>query len=180
MSIMNVVVVLVAVVAVLNLVLTMGVIRRLREQQGALAALRRHEQRLPSVGAVVTDFDTVDADGRRLSHRDLTGPALVGFFTPGCEPCRALLPRFVAELADSGRRGVAVIVTEPGEDDTEYRQSLARVARVVIERPHGTVQRAVGTDVYPTIVALDEHLTVTASGTDEAALRAARAVPAGT
>jgi thiol-disulfide isomerase/thioredoxin len=164
---MNAVVAVVGVIAVLNLVLTLGVLRRLREQAAAPVL---HDRRLPAVGAAVTDFHTVDVEGRELSLHDLTGPAVVGFFTPGCAPCEALLPQFVAAAAEPDRQAIAVIVADPGEDESDYRRLLAPAARTVVERPHGTMQRAFGAGVFPTIAVLDAHHTVTASSFDVAAL----------
>jgi len=181
MPIMNAAVVVIGVITLLNLVLTMGVIRRLREQ-AATGTPRHDEQRRPIVGATVGRFSTVDVDGRELSLGDLTGPAVVGFFTPSCAPCQALLPQFVAQvgaLAEPGWHALAVIVAEPGEDDTEYRQLLAPVARTVVEAPHGTLQHAFGTGTFPTIAVIDEHHTITASSFDAAALPGKQAVPAG-
>jgi thiol-disulfide isomerase/thioredoxin len=162
---MTAVVAVIGVIAVLNLALTLGVLRRLRE-----GAPVRPERRLPAVGAAVADFHTVDVDGRELSLHDLTGPAVVGFFTPGCAPCTALLPEFVATAAEPNRQAIAVIVVDPGEDDTEYRRLLAPAARTVVERPHGTMQRAFGAGTFPTIAVLDAHHTVIASSFDVAAL----------
>jgi len=179
---MNAAVAVIGVVALLNLVLTMGVIRRLRDQ-AAMGTPRRDEQRLPIVGAAVGRFNAVDIDGRQLSLADLTGPAVVGFFTPSCLPCQELLPQFVAQagaLAEPGWHAVAVIVAEPGEDDTEYRQLLAPVARTVVEAPHGALQHAFGAGAFPTIAVIDEHHTITASSFDAAALPGKQAVPTGT
>jgi thiol-disulfide isomerase/thioredoxin len=169
---MNAVVAVIGAVAVVNLVLTMGVLRRLREQalSPAPGSAVHHEQRLPAVGAAVTDFHTVDVDGRDLSLHDLTGPAVVGFFTPGCPPCEALLPEFVAAAAEPGRQAIAVIVVDPGEDESDYRRRLAPAARTVVENPHGVVQRAFGADVFPTIAVLDAEHTIIASSFDVAAL----------
>jgi thiol-disulfide isomerase/thioredoxin len=182
MPVLNAVVAVIGVIALLNLVLTMGVIRRLREQ-AAMGTPQRQEQRLPTVGAAVGDFSTVDVHGRELSLGDLTGPAVVGFFTPSCAPCQALLPQFIAQvgaLAEPGWHAVAVIVAEPGEDDAEYRQLLAPVARTVVETPHGALQHAFGAEAFPTIAVIDGHHTITASSFDAAALPGKQAVSAGT
>jgi cytochrome oxidase Cu insertion factor (SCO1/SenC/PrrC family) len=178
MSVLGIGVTVVGIVALLNLLLTLAVIRRLRE----------HDRRLPTTspgrfptrailppGADIGDFTAVDTDGRRVSSTDLTGPAVVGFFTAECAPCKALLPEFVGRVRDLGRPPwsvLAVIVVDPEDDVTEHRRLLAPVARVVVEAPHGSIQTAFGADAYPAIAIVDARGTVVASGADAAPLDA--------
>lgn len=69
----------------LNLVLTVGVIRRLREhtEQLSRVALSSPDPIL-HVGDRVGDFAVTTTDGEQLSDDRFTGRTLVGFFSPGC------------------------------------------------------------------------------------------------
>jgi hypothetical protein len=176
MSVLGVAVVLVGLVAAVNLILTMALIRRLRALAERPAG--SHSTGFPTravlpPGARVGEFAGTDADGHAFSHADLAGPVLAGFFTPGCEPCRLLLPRFVARagvLTAGGWQVLAVVVVGPDEDAEEYRALLAPAARVVVEAPRGPVQRAFGAQAFPGIVLVGPDRTVVASGADPTVL----------
>ncbi|MDP9798689.1 thiol-disulfide isomerase/thioredoxin [Catenuloplanes nepalensis] len=178
MSVLGVAVVMVGLVAAVNLILTTAVIRRLRvlaEQTTDPHPARFPAQAILPPGERVGEFAVEDAAGAALSHTDLAGSVLAGFFTPGCEPCQALLPRFAdraGALPAIGWQALAVIVVDPDDDVDEYRRLLAPVARVVVEAPHGPVQTAFGADAYPALAVVDPDRTIVASGTDATVLEA--------
>lgn len=144
------------VLTLLNLLLLFGVIRRLREQPVAPPGLPGPSA-LP-VGTQVEPFVTDDADGRPLRLDELPGGTVVGFFSPGCAPCEALVPKFVARTAElpGGRDSVVAVVAGFPDEVGDYVAKLAPVARVVVEEPSGgAVAHAFQVTGYPTVFQLD-------------------------
>ncbi|MEV6520641.1 hypothetical protein AB0M43_01700 [Longispora sp. NPDC051575] len=139
-SLLSAAVLVLAAIVLLNLVLTLAVIRRLRD--GATAG-----PAAPGVGDVVPDFAATMTDGATLTHRDLlTGPATVVFALPGCAPCT----RTLAALPGAEPTFVFVM-GEPG--DPETGAVLAKVpffARAGVTPMDGPVGRAFGVALFPT------------------------------
>ncbi|GAA2590071.1 hypothetical protein SMC26_20370 [Actinomadura fulvescens] len=155
-------VVFVGLLCTVDLLLTVGVIRRLREHTELLAARNEPPGGLP-VGSAVGEFTAVDTDGRAVTRESLDDGTLVGFFSPGCAPCEEIKPRF-AEAAgtDGGRRALAV-VSGPGGRETA--EGLSAVARVIVEDdPGGPVCAAFQVQAFPTLYRLGPGGRVTATG----------------
>ncbi|GAA2884654.1 hypothetical protein GCM10010517_48030 [Streptosporangium fragile] len=156
----------------LNLMLTLAVIRRLKEHTRKLAELSGGGGgRLPAVGSAVGHFDALTVDGEAVSRHALEPGTVVGFFSPGCEPCRKSLPEFTeyARALPGGRNRVLAVVT--GTDDSgDMTGALARVARVVAEGHGGPVTTAFGVGAFPTFCLLDDGHTVAAAGFELSAL----------
>jgi thiol-disulfide isomerase/thioredoxin len=153
------------VLTLLNLLLLFGVIRRLREYPAQLAAGLPGPSLLPA-GTQVEAFATTDADGRPVHREELPEGTVVGFFSPGCAPCEALLPKFVTHAAGmpGGRESAVAVVTGTPEDVSNYVTQLSPVARVVIEEPAGgVVVRAFEVSAYPAVFQLDGDGRVLAS-----------------
>lgn len=163
-------VVLVGTIAILNLLLTVGVIRRLREHTEQLA--NRAAQGGPPMemmapaGEQVGEFAATTIDGEPVSRDLLSGRTLVAVFVPHCPACQERMPEFLSYAKDfPGGRGqvLAVLGGEPAEVES-YRSQLAPVARVVIEPDLGPVAGALRVSGYPTFGLLDAGGTVVASG----------------
>ncbi|WP_067830078.1 TlpA family protein disulfide reductase [Actinomadura kijaniata] len=148
-------VVLLAVLSLFNLLLTLGVVRRLRRREGETDLI------LPA-GAAVPEFAAVTAAGETLTRDSLSG-AVVGFFSPDCGACEAQLPKF-AQLA-AGHRAVAVL--HGGEAETRaHRAVLGEAAEVVVEETGGPMGKAFAVSAYPTFALVGPDGTVTASSFD--------------
>jgi hypothetical protein len=161
--------VVIGAVAILNLILTFGVIRRLREHSELLAAGGPGAPDVMlSAGAAPAEFAATTTDGARVTRDDLGGEMLIGFLSPGCEPCREQAPRFVERagaLAGGRSRALAVVIGEQPAVQDLLRQ-LEPVARVVIERDinaEGTVSHAFGVRAFPAFATLDDGV-VASSG----------------
>ncbi|MEN3535231.1 hypothetical protein AAH991_08995 [Microbispora sp. ZYX-F-249] len=147
-------VVLVGVLCLVNLVLIVGVIRRLREHGEALADRSAQEQNRRAIlpeGEVAEPFETVSTDGSVVSRDRLEQPTLVGFFSPGCTACHEALPDFLALAArfpGGPEQVLAVILDENGELG-EQREALEPVARVVVEKLGGPVSSALHVRALP-------------------------------
>jgi thiol-disulfide isomerase/thioredoxin len=164
MSYLVAAVVLVGLLCMVNLLLTVGVIRRLRRQAAqadAHADPMRGEGLVP--GDRLPDFAATTTGGEPISGELLGGPALVGFFSVGCEPCEKLLPRFVEHARRTQDAVLAVVAAEPGEPSEAYVDQLAQVARVVHETPGGPVQSAFKVTGYPTVLRISADGTVASS-----------------
>ncbi|GAA1684099.1 hypothetical protein GCM10009765_36860 [Fodinicola feengrottensis] len=152
-------VLLVGVLGAVNLVLMVGVIRRLREHTEQLAN-SRSSQPVVAVGTEIGTFSASTVDGEVLSPARLDGETVVAFFSPECKPCRAKMPSFVeyAKAMPGGReRVLATIVGEP-EAAAEFVAALRPVARVVVESMESSLVSAFQTQSFPTLltVAPDE------------------------
>lgn len=181
MPVLTTAVVVVGLLCLLDLVLTFGVIRRLREHTALLsdrAPASGGPDGGPAIGSTVADFAAGTVDGAAVDRDWFTGQTVVGFFSPGCAPCDELRPSFIGHAATvpGGRdRVLAVLNTFPDADDTAAAVAeLSRVARVVVEPAGGDgVASAFGVRGYPTLCVVDAAGRVTASGTTLDALRQA-------
>jgi hypothetical protein len=154
-EILTAAVVIVGVVAVLNLLLTFGVIRRLREHNDLLAdgaGASRGVPTLLGVGESIAPFTGTAVDGSVVSLDGLADLTLVGVFAPGCEACEGKLPVFVSQAGSfpGGRQNVLALVIASDDDSAApYVDTLAEVAVVVREDSHGPVSAALGITGYP-------------------------------
>jgi thiol-disulfide isomerase/thioredoxin len=155
--------VLVGTVATADLLLTVGVVRRLRELGAEAAAARAGggggESALPP-GTPVGEFAATDVDGRPVTR---PGAGLVGFLSPDCTPCKEQLPAFV-RYATERPDVLAVVVGAPAEAANTV-EALRPVATVVVEPPEGPLQQAFGVVGYPTFVLVRDGVMVTADHT---------------
>ena len=142
----------------LNLVLTLGLIRR--------AGPRGHAPEVhpgPPValgpGARPAGFMSVTTDDLPVSGETLTG--LVGFFSAGCDPCHALAPGFAAHARAAGRDHVLAVVAG---DDPELVAMLAPAARVIVEDYEGPVASAFQNTWTPALYLIDDDHTILATG----------------
>src|SRR5690349_19483902 len=96
LALLTAVAVLAGALCLLNLVLTLGVVRRLREHAVLLAKLQPAAAPNPmlAVGEQVGSFETVTVDGHPVSRDALDGPTLLGIFSPNCSACAERLPKF--------------------------------------------------------------------------------------
>lgn len=165
-------VVIVGVLTVLNLLLTFGVIRRLREHTELLSARSTAgpSDLLLGVGESPESFTAVTTNDEQISPETLVGEQLVGFFTSGCEPCKDKAPLFAERAAARGRsRTLAVVIGDPDEVG-EFVTLFEPVARVVVESSMdaGSVAGAFKVKGFPAICVLNGDGEVTASGFDVA------------
>lgn len=166
MTYLEAVVLTVGLLCLLNLLLTFGVIRRLRQHTEHLNRLAPTDQPPGiGVGEVVGEFATTTTTGEPLTRAGLTGQTLVGFFSPGCEPCATQLPHFIDRAREQpGGRARAIAVVAAGTDGKQdYVERLEPVARVVTEGPDGALQAAFRVTGFPMLYLVDDG-TVRAAG----------------
>lgn len=161
--------VLAGALCLLDLVLTVGVIRRLKEHTeliGNLSGSGIPDRTVLPPGERAAPFTATTEDGAAVDAGSLSDPTLVAVFSPGCSACAEQLPRFIDRAAafPGGRDGVlAVLAGSPAEVEEEARR-LAPVARVVIEGPGGAVAEALEVRAFPAFLRLDATGRVLSSG----------------
>lgn len=176
MPILTAAVVLVGILCVIDLLLSFGIIRRLREQNETLKTVQQQaaaaadpDIALPA-GATVGTFSATAVSGIRLSDADIDGTrTLVGFFSPGCEPCKERMPQFI-EYATRFEGRVIAVAAGGADEVADMVVRLGEVAEVVIEEDGGAVHRAFGASGYPALCLVDGGKTVLASGWEMSAL----------
>ncbi|AVT35853.1 hypothetical protein C6W10_04575 [Plantactinospora sp. BB1] len=145
----------------LNLLLTFGVVRKLREHTQELAAVRPPVTL--TVGARVPDFTASTAGGEVVSLASLRAAgALVAFLAPDCSGCQEQLPSVRSALAEALETPTAVLVVltrlHPEQPDREERERAELVAAlgvsdtraaVVHEPLDGALQSAFQVAAFP-------------------------------
>lgn len=156
MPVLTAVVTLVGILCALNLVLTLGVVKRLREHTQLLGAAQGQPSQLEP-GQEVGEFDTSSTLGEPLLRDLLSGPVLFGFFSPTCEPCRDKLPRFVefARQEPGGRSSVIATVVGDADETAEFVAELSDVAHVVVEESGGALATAFRIRALPSVLRAD-------------------------
>lgn len=157
-------------VCLLNLVLTLGVLRRLREHTELISNLSATGEPLAPMlaeGEIAGTFDAVATTGERVSRDLLSGLTLVGAFSPHCPACAERLPAFVdfAATFTGGRDQVIAVLAGEETETTTYRAQLEPVARVVIEPAiGGEICTALEFRAFPAFGILDEAGKVVSNG----------------
>lgn len=174
MGILAAAVVIVGVVGALNLILTYGVIRRLREHTQLIGSGAGVDlaPTMREVGEQVGAFTATAVDGSPVALDQFAGPTLVGVFASGCSTCAEKVPAFVKQAATfpAGRQSVlAVVVADDDLAAAPYVDMLGDVAVVVREDGGGSIVPALGVSGFPAFGLLDGGV-VRASALDPAKL----------
>ncbi|MFG6194312.1 hypothetical protein [Nonomuraea sp. JJY05] len=160
-------VVLLGVLCSLNLLLTYGVVRRLREHTELLARRRADgPEAIIGAGSAVGAFTATTVDGDELAAKDLLAGTLVGFFSPGCGACVKLLPEFIdaAAVHPGGRDRVLAVVAGPEAEATDQVTALSPMARVMVASFDAEIVKAFEVLGYPAFALVGDARVVTVSG----------------
>lgn len=162
--------VLLAAVSLVNLLLFLGVMRRLREHTELLSKGAGHggsdSEGLLAAGETVADFTATTMDGGTVGRADLRDGAMVAFFSPTCAPCRERLPEFVelaGALPAADRQAYAVIIGDAA-DAADMARQLSPAARVVIGPTTVPMVEAFGAESFPALYRMGPDAVVAASG----------------
>jgi thiol-disulfide isomerase/thioredoxin len=155
--------------SLVNLWLVIALARKLRSHEEQVA--RRPSGQRPVVGlppgTQVPDFTLTTVAGDTVSATGLRGQrTVIGFFSPGCEPCHDQIPAFTAfaqTLPGGPDRALAVIsgrlggARGQGGDGAanDLARQLADVAHVVREPSAGTAAAALAVSGFPSFILLD-------------------------
>jgi thiol-disulfide isomerase/thioredoxin len=150
------------VVCLVNLLLTVGVVRRLREHADLIARSSSAPPPPLRPGSPVPGF--AELAGVEAGSEE----TVIGFLSPGCEPCRTLLPGFL-ERAGAVGSSLAVVVGG-AELAREYTDRLTPHVKVAVEEMGGPLTSAFQVTVFPTFFVVASDGTVLGSGNGLAAL----------
>jgi thiol-disulfide isomerase/thioredoxin len=149
---------------VLNPLLTLALIKRMRSLQESMAGLvLSRDPALPQPGEKVGRFSATTVDGAPFTEAVLQdGKTLVGFFAPGCRPCASLRAQLLASPPPMPL--MAFVEGAPEEADAmALGVSLKSVARVAFLGQDDSVTRAIKQAGFPTLVIVERGV-VTAAG----------------
>jgi peroxiredoxin len=143
---MSVAVAFLGILCLVNLGLLFAVVRKVR-------VLGERVDRMPPIGAAALlpvgskapEFTAVTTAGQSRSLADLAGSrAVLGFFSPGCEPCRAQLPEFIefAKALPGGPGQALGVVLGQSEAADALAAELGGATAVVITPRQGPLATA--------------------------------------
>ncbi|MDE3724925.1 TlpA disulfide reductase family protein [Nocardiopsis sp. N85] len=160
---------LAVVLCLLDLLLTVGVIRRLKEHTELIGNLSTRGMPGTTVlppGERIGAFSAVTEDGDTVGSGALADPVLIAVFSPGCGACAEQLPRFLerAGALPGGRGSVLAVLAGDRAQVAEEAARLSPVARVVVDGPQGTVTDALGVLAFPAFLRVDGTGRVLSSG----------------
>src|SRR3954468_23135702 len=143
--------------SLLNLLLILGILRRMRADAARLDARSPLGLR---PGSTIGEFAVTTIDGEPIT--DATVAGTVAFFSADCTACHDLLPDFLAYAREQGRDNVVAVV---GGDDPTTVGTLAEVARVVMAQLNGGPAAAAFRNTWtPALyVVSDGHVIATAA-----------------
>ncbi|GAA4635244.1 hypothetical protein GCM10023196_079930 [Actinoallomurus vinaceus] len=156
------VVVFVGLLCAFDLILTLAIVRRLREH-AALPASGRPKVPFTPPGTPLPEFTATALDGTAVTRAFFAGPTIVGLFSTTCASCRERLPEFAERVrpVDAGR---VLAVIEGDRDEAEpFVTALSPVATLVVEPVKRPVSGAFGHPAFPSFYVVDEGAVVTAS-----------------
>ncbi|WP_067138358.1 TlpA family protein disulfide reductase [Microtetraspora malaysiensis] len=135
----------------IELLLIIGMIRRLRQHTEQLRQVSNPVLGI-GLGETPAEFQAETVSGERL-NRESVRDAVVGFLSPTCEPCMSALPDFVSYAAEAGN-AVAVVIAVEDEDCGDIVAELEPVAKVVVAQREASMPLAFKVKGTPTFVAM--------------------------
>jgi len=162
MQLLAVVVAVLAVVTVLHLFITFGLIARFRVYQDG-AALVPRDPDLPRPGEAVQSFEATTTAGTPLSAATFSsGATLVGFFTPHCGPCEQARTRLID---DPPRLPMVAFVNGSADDAACQRigDALGAIAQVAYTARNESIARAFRQAGYPTFIRVENGAVAASS-----------------
>ena len=166
----------VGVLCLFNMLLTFGVIRRLREHAEVVSRFSGLDVPLAGLarGEPAPAFSATALGGEAV-----TGPAgllAVGFFSSGCSICPERVDPFIEYLRSHhiARENTLSVLTGPdaGHAPPPYAERLAEATIVCLEADDGELARAFKIQGFPAFCLLDGAGTVLAAHYDPAMLPA--------
>jgi peroxiredoxin len=152
-----------AVGLVLNLVITAGLIRRLREVHRAMMDWKERVSKSNPllgglhVGELVPPFEARTLDGSSIALSDFSGSTwVVGFFSAGCSSCHEYLPQLRSILQGSRRKVRSLIVIAGDRNAAADLIRLADGAGPVVVEEDGAISTAFRLGFFPTVFLIDE------------------------
>jgi len=180
MAILTAAVVVVGLLCLADLLLTFGVIRRLREHAEQLAGSHSSHEEAP-----ITDLKEGEAlapfSAQALAGEQLTGPAglrMVAFFSATCSACPARVPPFLdyVQANQIDRDAVLAVMVNPSGAPVSYQEDVAKVARITVASSDSEIEKAFKVRGFPTFFVLDGAGSVSQATHEPVTLTALTAV----
>ncbi|WP_020391121.1 TlpA family protein disulfide reductase [Kribbella catacumbae] len=162
--------ILVGVMCLLDLLLTFGVVRRLREHTERLDGLPTFASADSASQSGLKDsplpeFSATARDGATVTTEMLRGrPHLIGFFSAGCSACHDRLPEFVALANQAESHAALAVVSGTGTDATRLIENLGNRPIIVAGPDAAAVVDKLGINLFPTFLAVSPEGTVLEAG----------------
>jgi hypothetical protein len=166
------VVAIVGALCLIDLLLTLGVIRRLREHTAMFTTMQPREMGVTALndGEFPQPFRATDADS--INVKGPAGLRIVAFFSTTCPVCPVRVPTFAdyVRAHPVGQDEALAVVTGEPDGWMSYLADLAEVAHVCTEELGGPISRAFAVQGFPAFFVLGADGAVQASGHDPAEL----------
>jgi peroxiredoxin len=173
-------VVFVGLLCFLDLLLSLAIIRRLRQEQDQHGAAPHGVQAvtLPA-GTMAPEFTAVTTTGAARTRDSLAGQrSVIAFFAASCDSCRTQLDDF-ADYARSMPGGagqvLAVVSGDPGQA-RDIVQKLDGPVSIALESEDSPTAAAFSVWGFPSFYALDEDGRILSAGMSVSRLRSAELV----
>jgi hypothetical protein len=146
-----------------NLVVVLGVVRRLRAHEARLGNLAEPPPvATVAAGERVGDFTAATVGERVVDRASLRGRTLVGFFSPDCPACHERLGDFRAAAARHPGDVLAVVVRDGGDVDPVL--AALDGTDTIVEDGDGPMAKAFGVRGFPAFVLLRDDGVVESTG----------------
>jgi hypothetical protein len=173
MAVLTAALAVVGLLSLFNLVLMIGVIRRIREHDAQLATIAGQGlYGTPSISDMVPGQSPAVFSVRIDEGRELSGPAglrVVAFFSPSCSICPERVPPFIDYVSNHSiaRDGVLAVIEHNDQTAAPpYIDKLAAVAQVCSGLDGGIVTQAFKVHGYPAFALLDADGVLVATDYD--------------
>jgi hypothetical protein len=167
MELLTAAVLVLAALTLFNLLLSLGLVRRIRQYEKASADGRSStddRSLMHPVGTRLAPFGATTVDGAPVV---LSGRTVFGFFSTECGGCEVRIADFVpyaAKVPGGASQVLAVVLGVNDEKAARFVSALSAVARVIRESDGGPVSQAFGLAAVPVFGVLTDGYTVEASG----------------
>jgi peroxiredoxin len=131
------------------------------------------------VGTKAPEFTAITTGGQSRSLADLAGSrSVLGFFSPGCEPCRTQRPRFIefAEALPGGSTQALAVVVGGEEAASGFAAEMDGATAVVVSPRRGPLPSQFSVRGFPAFYLIGPDGRIEAQGMSVDALGSA--VPA--
>lgn len=154
----------VAIATALNLLLSVGLIHRLREVHRAMMewSERVSINSLRSglrQGEPLPEFSATTSSGSPLTREIMMGDSwLLGFFAGSCGSCRVELPRLTDIVREADSRFKSLVVIDgSAHQSADLLEMATPVGATVLEEDNGTLSNLFGVRFFPTFFLTDRE-----------------------
>lgn len=155
MSYLIAAVAILAVVSVLNLLISLAIVQRIRRGDMGGRLLPRSG---PPIGSKLPEFRTTAVDGATITPTTLVQgqPVVLAFLATSCQACLPSVPHLLAFVEEHGIEAARAFVIVNGDEDQnkagQIVQAVGGAATVILESTSGPTASAFSVTHFPTFV----------------------------